>query len=67
MAVNGWLKSLDLDDQATWPTREESVFLDAALIQWNDPHGQGGVLGKELAAWQAGAVPTSRFPRAASA
>ena len=42
--VNEWLKPLGLDDQATRPTRHESVFLDAALITWNDPHGAPRVL-----------------------
>jgi hypothetical protein len=51
--VNGWLKPLGFDDQATRPTRDESVFLDAALISWNDPHGKARVLGNELLAWQA--------------
>ena len=32
--VNAWLRPLGLDDQATRPTREESVFLDVALIEW---------------------------------
>lgn len=53
--VNDWLKPLGFDDQATRPTRGESVFLDAALIAWNDPHGQARVLGKELLAWRSSA------------
>lgn len=51
--VNSWLKPLGLDDQATRPARDESVFLDAALISWNDPDGKARVLGNELLAWQA--------------
>jgi predicted DNA-binding transcriptional regulator AlpA len=51
--VNGWLKPLGFDDQAARPTRDESVFMDAALIAWNDPHGKARVLGDELLAWRA--------------
>jgi predicted DNA-binding transcriptional regulator AlpA len=31
--INPWLRALGLDDHATRPTREESTFIDAALIQ----------------------------------
>jgi predicted DNA-binding transcriptional regulator AlpA len=31
--VNAWLKPLGLDDRATRPTREESLFIDVALVQ----------------------------------
>jgi predicted DNA-binding transcriptional regulator AlpA len=34
--VNAWLRPLGLDDQAIRPTREESAFLDVALIEWNE-------------------------------
>jgi predicted DNA-binding transcriptional regulator AlpA len=54
--VNEWLKPLGFDDQATRPTREECVFLDAALIEWNYTRGGGEVLGRELLAWRAGAA-----------
>jgi Domain of unknown function (DUF4287) len=61
--VNDWLKPLGFDDQATRPSREECVFLDAALIEWNDPHGRGRVLGEELLTWQTGvASPTQSHP-----
>ena len=41
--VNEWLKPLGLDDQAARPTREESVFINATLIDRNNgfqPHSQ---------------------------
>ena len=35
--VNAWLRPLGLDDQATWPTREESAFGDVAPTgQWGE-------------------------------
>ena len=34
--VNAWLRPLGLADQAVRPTREESAFLDVALIEWNE-------------------------------
>ena len=34
--VNTWLRPLGLDDQAIRPTREESAFLDVALIEWTE-------------------------------
>lgn len=52
--VNDWLKPLGFDDQETRPTRDESVFLDAALVARNDPDGKAGVLRNELLAWRAG-------------
>jgi predicted DNA-binding transcriptional regulator AlpA len=36
--VNAWLKPLGLDDRAVRPTREESAFLDVALIEWHHAH-----------------------------
>lgn len=51
--VNDWLKPLGCDDQATRATRDESVFLDAALIAWNDPYGQARMLENELLERQA--------------
>ena len=34
--VNTWLRPLGLDDQAVRPTREESAFVDVALIEWDE-------------------------------
>ena len=34
--VNAWLRPLGLDDQAIRPTREESAFIDVALIEWHE-------------------------------
>ncbi len=34
--VNAWLRPLGLDDQTVRPTREESAFLDVALMEWNE-------------------------------
>jgi hypothetical protein len=47
--VNDWLKPLGFDDGETRPTRDESVFLDAALISWNDPDRQSRIFENELA------------------
>jgi predicted DNA-binding transcriptional regulator AlpA len=45
--INEWLKPLGLDDQAERPTREESILLDFALLEWNNALESGLQSGRE--------------------
>jgi predicted DNA-binding transcriptional regulator AlpA len=39
--INEWLKPLGLDDHAVRPTREESILLDFALLEWHNALDSG--------------------------